>query len=147
MTCPSVFSIENPCFGFFALYPINDARIFFDFDSSKLNYEAKEVLDANMADIREVTKHVAIVIKGHTDLRGSIEYNEMLSKERSFAVRRYLMDKGIDSFRLAIMWSGEADAVIAESKNHDERLPDRRVDLFGDYGSLDPQTFEVVPSE
>lgn len=44
----------------------------------------------------------AVVIEGHTDPRGSAQYNEWLSGERAGAVVDHLLERGVERSRLAI---------------------------------------------
>ena len=50
---------------------------------------------------------VKIRIAGHTDSRGSDEYNLALGQRRAAAAKRYLTDRGIDASRIEIVSFGE----------------------------------------
>ena len=50
-----------------------------------------------------------LVIEGHSDARGSEEYNRSLSKRRANAVKKYLMENyNIDANKLFVMGLGES---------------------------------------
>jgi peptidoglycan-associated lipoprotein len=50
---------------------------------------------------------IRIRISGHTDNRGSDEYNLALGQRRAAAAKRYLTDRGIDGGRIEIVSFGE----------------------------------------
>ena len=72
---------------------------------------------------------IMVEIRGHTDNAGNRKSNVKLSKERAKAVRDYLVQKGINSKRLA--WSGFGpDVPIVSNKTEDGRRINRRVEFF-----------------
>lgn len=64
-------------------------------------------------------------IEGHTDSRGSTEYNRRLSDGRANAVRAYLIEHGIAAERLEAIGYGE-DRPIADNRTHAGRAANRR---------------------
>jgi peptidoglycan-associated lipoprotein len=75
------------------------AAIHFDFDKSDITDEAKGILDANAA--------LHIRVAGHTDNRGSDEYNLALGQRRAAAAKRYLTQRGVDASRIDVISYGE----------------------------------------
>ncbi len=61
------------------------AEILFDFDKYELTPEAKEILD-RLANTLRSQADVTMLIEGHTDARGTKEYNQILSLRRAKAV-------------------------------------------------------------
>lgn len=59
------------------------------------------------------------VIEGHTDARGSAEFNEALSLRRANAVVAYLQSLGIDGSRLQAIGYGERALYTPEDPNAD----------------------------
>ena len=53
-----------------------------------------------------------ILIEGHTDNRGTDEYNNNLSQRRAIAVGNYLKSAGIAAPRLTIKWYGESQPKV-----------------------------------
>lgn len=88
--------------------------IFFDYDQSELRTEARETLDAKLAFLQS-NPAVRIRVAGHTDERGSDEYNLALGMRRAAAAKRYLVGLGIAESRIAVVSFGEERPLNAES--------------------------------
>lgn len=88
-----------------ALASIREA-IYFDFDRFELKAEARETLRLKAEALRTVPE-VVIVIEGHADERGTVEYNLALGEKRAKAALDYLSDLGIDPERVSIVSYGE----------------------------------------
>jgi peptidoglycan-associated lipoprotein len=91
--------------------------VYFDFDSFAIRSDAKPTLVANSKGIQDNTGWGVVTCEGHTDERGSEEYNLALGERRANSVKRYLVDLGVPSSRLATVSFGEAKA---RSVGHDE---------------------------
>jgi outer membrane protein OmpA-like peptidoglycan-associated protein len=101
----------------------------FEFDSATLLPAAQEQLDALAEGIKRLPAARAVVIEGHTDASGSDEYNQMLSRRRAAAVKRYLVQThGIDAHRLHDVGRGELRPVDGLDPNAAEN---RRVEFRG----------------
>ena len=102
--------------------------IHFDFDKATLKPEAKTVLNEAAALL---SKHdrVVVEIAGHTDSRGSEEYNQGLSERRANAVRDYLEGKGVKATRLTAKGYGES-MPVASNDTDAGRAENRRVEMI-----------------
>ena len=80
--------------------------IYFDLDKSDLKPEARALLDSKLPLLR-ANANVRIRIAGHTDDRGSDEYNMALGQRRAAAAKRYLVDQGIAEDRIEVVSFGE----------------------------------------
>jgi len=100
----------------------------FDFDKSTLRQEDIAIIDRNAADL-DKWGNVNIEVAGHTDSRGSDEYNINLSQRRADAVRNYLISKGIAADRLTAKGYGESQPV-ADNATDEGRFKNRRVELI-----------------
>jgi outer membrane protein OmpA-like peptidoglycan-associated protein len=85
-------------------------NILFDYDSFNLNREALLELE-RLYTVMNKYPALSIEVIGHTDSRGSPEYNFNLSKRRSGSVREYLVEKGIDPSRIIIIAAGETENI------------------------------------
>jgi outer membrane protein OmpA-like peptidoglycan-associated protein len=102
-------------------------NIFFEFNEAKLKSESFNELD-RLFDILVQNNELKIEISGHTDDKGSDEYNRSLSKSRANSVMDYLTSKGIDKVRLTAVGYGESNPVVTND-NDDNRAINRRVEF------------------
>ena len=84
--------------------------VYFGFDSSTLNDQARTALRANAEWMKANPDHGhGIVMGGHCDERGTKEYNLALGESRASAARDYLASLGVNASGLRVMSYGEAD--------------------------------------
>jgi len=79
---------------------------YFDFDDAGLREDAKAALDGN-AKYLESHSGMNVVIEGHCDERGSVEYNLALGEKRARAAKDYLVAYGIPSTRMTTISYGK----------------------------------------
>lgn len=79
---------------------------FFDYDAATLREDARAALDGN-AKLLRANGSLKLVIEGHCDDRGTIEYNQALGQQRAEAARDYLVAQGIDAGRLSVISYGK----------------------------------------
>jgi len=82
------------------------AVVNFEFDQSDLRDDARAALDAK-ARILQANPGVMIRIAGHTDERGSDEYNLALGQRRAATAKKYLVDRGVADGRIQTVSYGE----------------------------------------
>jgi len=92
------------------------AVIHFDFDKSELRDDARATLDAKIP-VLMANPDVTIRVAGHTDERGSVEYNIALGQRRAASAKRYLTERGVAASRVETVSFGEGRPV---SDGHDE---------------------------
>ncbi len=80
--------------------------IFFDFDKSNLRNDQIPNLDQNIAILKD-HPDLYILVAGHADYRGSIDYNVALSNRRAKTVTDYLVKNGINPERITLYAYGE----------------------------------------
>jgi peptidoglycan-associated lipoprotein len=90
------------------------AVIYFDFDQADLRDDARAALDAKIP-VLTANSGVGIRIAGHTDERGSTEYNLALAQRRAATAKRYLVEHGIAENRIETVSFGEERPVAQGS--------------------------------
>ena len=101
--------------------------IYFDYDQFLLDPSERDTAD-HAAQVLMENPEDLLLIEGHCDWRGTIEYNLALGDRRANSVREYLINVGIAPGRLEINSKGKLEATPegAESK----MANDRRADLI-----------------
>ena len=99
----------------------------FEFDKSRLTANAKTILDSVASELVAYPE-IKIELGGHTDAKGSDEYNQRLSEQRAAAVVKYLKSKGIEADRMTSAGYGESQPV-ADNETEEGRELNRRVEL------------------
>lgn len=91
---------------------------YFEYDSSEIQSDAYDDLDANAEYIIQKTEEnddFLAIIEGHTDERGTIDYNFALGNRRAESIARYLRVKGIPTDRLRVESFGEEKPINSGS--------------------------------
>jgi peptidoglycan-associated lipoprotein len=90
-------------------------RVFFGYDSSDLDSDALELLQDQVAWLKQ-NSDVSITIEGHCDERGTREYNLALGEKRAQAVKNYLVGLGVNPDRVStISYGKERPAVVGSN--------------------------------
>ena len=90
-------------------------RVFFNYDSSELDSDAQELLQDQVAWLKQYSD-VSVIIEGHCDERGTREYNLALGEKRAQSVKNYLISLGISSDRVTtISYGKERPAVVGSN--------------------------------
>jgi peptidoglycan-associated lipoprotein len=98
------------------LQSVPSDRVFFDTDSYTLTAEGRSVLDSQSEWLMRYPA-VTITIEGHTDERGTREYNLALGDRRANSVRNYLESRGVSGTRMTtISWGKERPAADGSSE-------------------------------
>ncbi len=85
--------------------------VYFEFDQSALQRQAKQDLNHNAQTLRE-RANVRIEIQGNADERGTEEYNLALGMRRAENAKRYLVDRGISPSRIDTRSFGEENPSV-----------------------------------
>ena len=106
---------------------LDEGSLKFDFDRTDLRQESREIL-SRIAGILFTSEDFAITVTGHTDARGSDEYNQRLSERRARAVADYLIEAGLAGERFTVVGLGKAYPL--DTGDSDEaHARNRRVEL------------------
>lgn len=103
-------------------------NLLFVFDKADIIPESTEALD-NLLTLMQEHPDMIINIIGHTDIRGSAAYNQRLSERRAKAVKDYLVQHGIEAYRMEYEGRGATEPI--DTNDTDEgRQHNRRVEFI-----------------
>jgi len=89
-------------------------RVFFDYDQSGITDAGQQVLQRQAEWLRQ-HPHLTVTIEGHTDERGTREYNLSLGERRAQAVKNVLIAAGISASRIATVSYGKERPEVPHS--------------------------------
>jgi peptidoglycan-associated lipoprotein len=103
-------------------------RVHFAFDSSQLDDENRKIVEAHARHL-VATPNLKVHLEGHTDERGTREYNMALGERRAQTVQKTLQVLGVASNRITIVSYGEEKPLAT---GHDESAwaQNRRVEII-----------------
>jgi peptidoglycan-associated lipoprotein len=87
--------------------------VYFDYDMSNIRDDQRATLDAKIP-VFQANADMRIRVAGHTDNRGSDEYNLALGQRRAAEVKQYLIARGIAADRIDVVSFGEERPAVAE---------------------------------
>ncbi len=108
--------------------PLANRTIYFDFDSAKISDESLAALEVH-GNFVSGNGDVSVRLEGHTDERGSREYNIALGDRRAQSVRRVLLFQGASVDQVDTVSYGEEQPAML---GHEETAwsKNRRVELI-----------------
>ena len=92
------------------------ADIHFDYDQATLNDEARSILEKHALWMQN-HREAKVMVEGHCDERGTVEYNLALGSQRAQAARDYLASLGVAAERLRTTSYGKERPI---DPGHDE---------------------------
>ncbi|MBQ3840608.1 MAG: OmpA family protein [Fibrobacter sp.] len=101
--------------------------VYFDFDRSELTEKAKELL-AQVGELLLKEKRFTITIEGHTDARGTEDYNFTLGAKRAMKVKEFLAAYGIENSRMESVSYGK-EAPKAQGETEEAYSQNRRANF------------------
>lgn len=84
--------------------------MFFDYNSAQLKPGAYSELD-RISNVLNKYPQTTIRVEGHTDSRGSEQYNQQLSQQRANSVKNALGQRGVDTRRIEAIGYGESQPI------------------------------------
>jgi peptidoglycan-associated lipoprotein len=122
---PETKEIEVPTIDYANLEPADYGveDVFFALDQYDLDNEAMSILSRNARIMREAG--VVIMLSGHCDERGTVEYNMALGEKRALVVRDYLVSLGVPAGSLRTTSYGKSKP-FAHGHNEDAWAMNRR---------------------
>lgn len=103
--------------------------IYFDFDQSTIRSEFRDVLNAHAVYL-QANPNARVVLQGHTDERGTREYNMALGERRGAAVQRYLASQGVRAAQMEVVSYGEERPVVRAAQTREDHARNRRVEMM-----------------
>jgi peptidoglycan-associated lipoprotein len=105
-----------------------DRTVYFEYDSAKLTSESIAILETH-GNFLASNGEVSVRLEGHSDERGSREYNIALGDRRAQSVRRVLLFQGASSDQVETVSYGEEKPAV---EGHDDAAwsKNRRVELI-----------------
>lgn len=112
---------------------ISEKTALFDYNSSSINQQYINGLDEAVQALKK-NPGFKIEISGHTDGKGTDDYNNALSRRRAENAAKYLASKGIARNRIIVKGHGESQPVAPNihpdgSDNPDGRQKNRRIEI------------------
>lgn len=101
--------------------------VYFQYDSAKVSEDSLSMLEAHGNFIAS-NGNVSVRLEGHSDERGSREYNIALGDRRAQSVRRILLFQGASADQLETISYGEEQPAMS-SHTEDSWSKNRRVEL------------------
>jgi outer membrane protein OmpA-like peptidoglycan-associated protein len=89
---------------------------------------ARATLDRVARALLDLEENSELIVEGHTDSRGTQEFNDTLSLERARSVRSYLIEQGVPADRIRAIGRGENEP-IATNQSAEGRANNRRVEI------------------
>lgn len=105
--------------------------IFFEFDKHNITREGAFELD-KLVEAMKARPEMVIMVKAHTDSRGSDAYNMTLSERRAKSTVQYVISKGIDRSRITGKGYGETEPKVAcgDSCTEEQHARNRRSEFL-----------------
>jgi outer membrane protein OmpA-like peptidoglycan-associated protein len=103
-------------------------NIYFDFDKATLKPESFIELN-KLLKLLQDNPALKVEIGGHTDAKGSNEYNKILSQRRAQSVVNWLTAKGVDKSRLSAHGYGEEKPLASNDDEEEGRELNRRTEF------------------
>lgn len=109
------------------------APVYYDYDRAELSDAARTLLRAK-AQVMQAQSAIRIRITGHTDERGSSEYNLALGLRRAAEAKAFLVANGADAGRIEISSMGEEQPAV-QGSTEDAWAKNRRAEFAPISGS------------
>lgn len=105
-----------------------DRIVYFEFDSAEIRPESQTIIEANARSLAG-NRRAVTQLEGHTDERGSREYNVALGERRANAVRQVMIAMGVSPQQIRIVSYGEERPAAAGQEEQSYAL-NRRVEII-----------------
>ena len=110
-----------------ARHPLSKRIVFFDYNSSRLSADSLDLIRGHAEYLSRFTD-VRVRVEGHTDERGSREYNIALGDNRARSVAKILQLGGVDAGQFSTLSYGE-EVPLDEGSSASAWRRNRRVEV------------------
>ncbi|HRD49760.1 MAG TPA: peptidoglycan-associated lipoprotein Pal [Candidatus Contendobacter sp.] len=104
-----------------------DRIVYFDFDSAEIRPESQTIIESNARSLAG-NRRIITQLEGHTDERGSREYNIALGERRANAVRQIMIALGVSPQQVRVVSYGE-ERPAAGGQSEQSYALNRRVEI------------------
>lgn len=104
-----------------------DRIVYFDFDSFEIRPEGRTIIESNARTLTG-NRRIVTQLEGHTDDRGSREYNIALGERRANAVRQVMIALGVSPQQIRVVSYGE-ERPAANGQDEQSYALNRRVEI------------------
>lgn len=101
--------------------------LLFGFDSDQIRPAAQDNLRKFAASLQKYPNTRTLIV-GHTDSRGSTEYNMELSNRRALSAANFITAEGVDRARISTAGRGEAEPIATNDTDAGRQL-NRRIEI------------------
>jgi peptidoglycan-associated lipoprotein len=104
-----------------------DRIVYFDFDSAEIRPESRTIIESNARNLAG-NRRTVTQLEGHTDERGSREYNIALGERRANGVRQVMIAMGVSPQQIRVVSYGE-ERPAAGGQDEQSYALNRRVEI------------------
>lgn len=122
---PTLYQTSVP--GGFQFVPMEN--VYFIHGKDNLTDRTQKVLDAVAQHVLRAGEDARLILRGHADETGNVDYNYRLTDRRAVAVRDYLVDRGVPVAQIEVFSRGELGPVD-ENWAREGRARNRRVEIY-----------------
>jgi outer membrane protein OmpA-like peptidoglycan-associated protein len=105
-----------------------DDRVNFEQNNARIREVSFPLLERLSRLLRAHPEYIHIEVQGHTDQRGTVEYNKKLSQDRAESVLEFVVKEGVDRSRLSAVGFG-SEHLLVEQSNERALYLNRRVEF------------------
>lgn len=107
--------------------PSQQRTVYFDYNSDELGGDSMEIITSHV-DFLLKNPDFQLTLEGHADERGSDGYNQKLGSLRAQAIKRVLLEKGVDDKQVVLISYGEEKPAVM-GNNDDAWQSNRRANF------------------
>jgi len=111
--------------------PTNQATIYFNFDSSNVNEDAKSIISKHVKFLKN-NPEFSVTVEGHADSYGADEYNSILGRMRAEAIKEIMISENVSENKIRLISYGEKKPAIDGDSESARQLNRRAIFVYND---------------